>query len=174
MAQSANHVVAQELAGVIVELIGFVDVYGLLSLIQVDRWFAGKRPGMNVRIDQVGAPWGAVAGHEEPGCDPLRCTGRVWRVVNSGVGLLLVAEVREDVDGPRGMVYRCVDRNSDVDQQQENERQSSGHVCFVRMRDSREKEVHQRRGRQDMQRGQQWVDEPHFLVGNEREHQRHE
>lgn len=115
MAQSANHVLAQELAGVVVKLVGFIDVDGLLGLGQVHGWFTGERPGMDVRIDQVGAPWGAVAGHEEPGRDPLRRTGRVCRFVNSGVSLLLVAEVRENVEGPRCVVYRCVDRNGDVD-----------------------------------------------------------
>lgn len=50
-----------------IKLVGLVQVRGALGQRDMERGFAGKGPGGNFRVDQVRAPRGGVAGHEEAG-----------------------------------------------------------------------------------------------------------
>ena len=45
VAEAAEHVVAEELEGVCVELVCFVDVSGFFGVVEVDGGFAGEGPG---------------------------------------------------------------------------------------------------------------------------------
>lgn len=58
------------MGGGLVELVGFVEVGGVLGGRQVERGFAGQGPGFEVGgVEEVGAPGSAVAGSQEgDGC----------------------------------------------------------------------------------------------------------
>lgn len=45
VAEAAEHVVAEELEGVCVELVCFVDVGGFFGVVEIDGGFAGEGPG---------------------------------------------------------------------------------------------------------------------------------
>lgn len=51
MAEAAEHVVAEELERVFVELVCFVDVGGFFGVVKVDGGFAGEGPGVNGWVD---------------------------------------------------------------------------------------------------------------------------
>ena len=51
VAEAAEHVVAEELEGVFVELVCFVDVDGFLGVVEVDGGFAGEGPGVDGWVD---------------------------------------------------------------------------------------------------------------------------
>lgn len=86
MARAAEHVGAEELGRVGVELVGFVEVGFLFGGAEADGRVAGESPGAEVGVDEVRAPRGAVAGHEEA----CRGTGSrveaIGRAEDGGVG----------------------------------------------------------------------------------------
>lgn len=51
VAEPAEHVVAEELEGVLVKLVRFVDVGGFFGVVEVDRGFAGEGPGVDGWVD---------------------------------------------------------------------------------------------------------------------------
>lgn len=96
---------AQPDSGVGVELVCFVEVGGAGGEGDVERGLAGEGPGREGGMDKVGAPGGAVAGHEEGCCGYGRGMG-----IGGGIeaGFVGVAEVREHVDDAALMYLRRV------------------------------------------------------------------
>ena len=74
-----------------VELICLIEVCGADRRRHVDRGLAGQSPGVERRVDEMRAPWSAVAGHK-------KSDSGIWAKVSDQLFFMVLAEIRQDVN----------------------------------------------------------------------------
>ena len=83
-----------------VESVSFVQIIIFGGSVVIDGWLAGKRPSLDGRVDEMRAPRGAMAGHQEAYCHRRRRWGKeTWRWLAKVMSCMLVPKIRHDGEG---------------------------------------------------------------------------
>jgi hypothetical protein len=95
-----------------VEFIRLIEIGRALGEGNVDGRFAGQSPCGDFRVDEVGAPWCGVAGHEKADCrighGRTVAPGTATSIQQAVTCFVFMTEVGEYVNDPPLMDLRCI------------------------------------------------------------------